>query len=162
MSLHIHVSKPSLIYPNLQCTTTPLYVDYLSFPSSTSVNPPSQPPTCKSPMNFTRKPIENPSPKVNESCHLISSCEVSTNEFFSSPTPIIPLSSTIPIIHLASTSLIDPLPSYGRGRELPGGRHCSLIHGYNLTDVVITGGYILEIEHLRENVFQSDVDLVGC
>ncbi|KAJ6806192.1 putative polygalacturonase isoform X1 [Iris pallida] len=35
--------------------------------------------------------------------------------------------------------IIDPLPSYGRGRELPGGRHQSLIHGYNLTDVVITG-----------------------
>eukprot|EP00252_Welwitschia_mirabilis_P007137 TRINITY_DN1823_c0_g1_i1.p1 TRINITY_DN1823_c0_g1~~TRINITY_DN1823_c0_g1_i1.p1 ORF type:complete len:476 (-),score=83.04 TRINITY_DN1823_c0_g1_i1:193-1620(-) len=35
--------------------------------------------------------------------------------------------------------VIDPLPSYGRGRELPGGRHCSLIHGQNLTDVVITG-----------------------
>ncbi|XP_057864644.1 probable polygalacturonase isoform X2 [Cryptomeria japonica] len=35
--------------------------------------------------------------------------------------------------------VIDPLPSYGRGRELPGGRHCSLIHGSNLTDVVITG-----------------------
>ncbi|KAL1833033.1 hypothetical protein ACET3Z_002684 [Daucus carota] len=35
--------------------------------------------------------------------------------------------------------VIDPLPSYGRGRELPGGRHRSLIHGSNLTDVVITG-----------------------
>lgn len=35
--------------------------------------------------------------------------------------------------------VIDPLPSYGRGRELPGGRHISLIHGENLTDVVITG-----------------------
>lgn len=35
--------------------------------------------------------------------------------------------------------VINPLPSYGRGRELPGGRHNSLIHGYNLTDVVITG-----------------------
>ncbi|KAJ6790938.1 putative polygalacturonase [Iris pallida] len=35
--------------------------------------------------------------------------------------------------------IIDPLPSYGRGRELPGGRHQSLIHGHNLTDVVITG-----------------------
>ncbi|KAF9600166.1 hypothetical protein IFM89_004990 [Coptis chinensis] len=33
----------------------------------------------------------------------------------------------------------DPLPSYGRGRELPGGRHRSLIHGHNLTDVIITG-----------------------
>lgn len=35
--------------------------------------------------------------------------------------------------------IIDPLPSYGRGRELPGGRHRSLLHGYNLTDVTITG-----------------------
>ncbi|KAK9139041.1 hypothetical protein Scep_008722 [Stephania cephalantha] len=33
----------------------------------------------------------------------------------------------------------DPLPSYGRGRELPGRRHRSLIYGNNLTDVVITG-----------------------
>lgn len=35
--------------------------------------------------------------------------------------------------------VVDPLPSYGRGRELPGGRHKSLIYGQNLTDVVITG-----------------------
>ncbi|XP_077218586.1 putative polygalacturonase [Tasmannia lanceolata] len=35
--------------------------------------------------------------------------------------------------------IIDPLPSYGRGRELPGKRHQSLIHGSNLTDVIITG-----------------------
>ncbi|KAH7279633.1 hypothetical protein KP509_37G027300 [Ceratopteris richardii] len=35
--------------------------------------------------------------------------------------------------------VVDPLPSYGRGRELPGGRHMSLIHGNNLTDVIITG-----------------------
>ncbi|XP_020228854.1 probable polygalacturonase isoform X1 [Cajanus cajan] len=35
--------------------------------------------------------------------------------------------------------VVDPLPSYGRGRELPGGRHKSLIYGRNLTDVVITG-----------------------
>ncbi|KAL1216236.1 putative polygalacturonase [Cardamine amara subsp. amara] len=45
---------------------------------------------------------------------------------------------------LGSTSsdnwpLVDPLPSYGRGRELPGKRHRSLIYGQNLTDVVITG-----------------------
>eukprot|EP01018_Ginkgo_biloba_P025289 Gb_39001 [translate_table: standard] len=39
----------------------------------------------------------------------------------------------------AQWPVIEPLPSYGRGRELPGGRHCSLIHGHNLTDVVITG-----------------------
>ncbi|XP_077245496.1 putative polygalacturonase [Tasmannia lanceolata] len=35
--------------------------------------------------------------------------------------------------------LIDPLPSYGRGRDKPGGRYSSLIRGSNLTDVVITG-----------------------
>eukprot|EP00250_Pteridium_aquilinum_P005254 c15378_g2_i1 orf=328-864(+) len=35
--------------------------------------------------------------------------------------------------------VINPLPSYGRGRERPGGRHISFIHGQNLVDVVITG-----------------------
>ncbi|KAL5989283.1 hypothetical protein ACLOJK_010173 [Asimina triloba] len=35
--------------------------------------------------------------------------------------------------------LIDPLPSYGRGRERPGGRHMSFIHGNGLEDVIITG-----------------------
>ncbi|XP_039121430.1 probable polygalacturonase [Dioscorea cayenensis subsp. rotundata] len=35
--------------------------------------------------------------------------------------------------------LIEPLPSYGRGRERPGGRHISLVHGDGLNDVVITG-----------------------
>ncbi|TVU39834.1 hypothetical protein EJB05_13275 [Eragrostis curvula] len=35
--------------------------------------------------------------------------------------------------------VVDPLPSYGRGRELPGKRHQSLIFGSNLTDVIITG-----------------------
>ncbi|XP_062180593.1 probable polygalacturonase [Phragmites australis] len=35
--------------------------------------------------------------------------------------------------------LIDPLPPYGRGRELPGGRYMSLIHGNGLQDVFITG-----------------------
>uniref|UniRef100_A0A5B7AWJ5 Putative polygalacturonase n=1 Tax=Davidia involucrata TaxID=16924 RepID=A0A5B7AWJ5_DAVIN len=39
----------------------------------------------------------------------------------------------------ADWPVIDPLPSYGRGRELPGGRHRSLIYGCNLTDVIITG-----------------------
>ncbi|KAH7678534.1 Pectin lyase fold/virulence factor protein [Dioscorea alata] len=41
---------------------------------------------------------------------------------------------------LSEWPIIDPLPSYGRGRELPGGRHQSLIYGNNLTDVIITGG----------------------
>ncbi|KAL6502414.1 hypothetical protein OROHE_024692 [Orobanche hederae] len=35
--------------------------------------------------------------------------------------------------------LIAPLPSYGRGRELPGGRYMSFIHGDGLQDVIITG-----------------------
>nr|ACR33948.1 unknown [Zea mays] len=39
----------------------------------------------------------------------------------------------------SSWPLIDPLPSYGRGRELPGGRYMSLIHGHGLQDVFITG-----------------------
>ncbi|XP_021725540.1 probable polygalacturonase [Chenopodium quinoa] len=33
----------------------------------------------------------------------------------------------------------DPLPSYGRGIDVPGSRYRSLINGYNLSDVVITG-----------------------
>ncbi|XP_071708248.1 probable polygalacturonase isoform X2 [Rutidosis leptorrhynchoides] len=36
-------------------------------------------------------------------------------------------------------AVIDPLPSYGRGRDAPGGRYISLIFGTNLTDVIITG-----------------------
>ncbi|XP_059632770.1 probable polygalacturonase [Cornus florida] len=35
--------------------------------------------------------------------------------------------------------IIEPLPSYGRGLELPGARYQSLINGYMLRDVVITG-----------------------
>ncbi|KAK4490655.1 hypothetical protein RD792_001346, partial [Penstemon davidsonii] len=35
--------------------------------------------------------------------------------------------------------IIEPLPSYGRGREREGGRHISLIHGNGLNNVVITG-----------------------
>lgn len=35
--------------------------------------------------------------------------------------------------------VVDPLPSYGRGRDAAGGRYISLIFGTNLTDVVITG-----------------------
>ncbi|GLT90854.1 hypothetical protein SLE2022_087710 [Rubroshorea leprosula] len=36
-------------------------------------------------------------------------------------------------------TVIEPLPSYGRGRDTQGGRYISLIFGTNLTDVVITG-----------------------
>ncbi|XP_042039172.1 probable polygalacturonase isoform X1 [Salvia splendens] len=35
--------------------------------------------------------------------------------------------------------LVAPLPSYGRGRERPGGRYMSFIHGNGLHDVIITG-----------------------
>jgi hypothetical protein len=35
--------------------------------------------------------------------------------------------------------IVEPLPSYGQGLDLPGPRHRSLINGYNLADVVITG-----------------------
>lgn len=35
--------------------------------------------------------------------------------------------------------LIAPLPSYGRGRERPGGRYISFIHGDRLHDIIITG-----------------------
>ncbi|XP_065029543.1 probable polygalacturonase isoform X1 [Musa acuminata AAA Group] len=35
--------------------------------------------------------------------------------------------------------IVESLPSYGQGLDLPGARHRSLINGYNLTDVVITG-----------------------
>ncbi|CAK8534889.1 unnamed protein product [Lathyrus sativus] len=35
--------------------------------------------------------------------------------------------------------VVDPLPSYGRGLEVPGGRYQSLINGYKLQDMVITG-----------------------
>ncbi|XP_044503080.1 probable polygalacturonase [Mangifera indica] len=35
--------------------------------------------------------------------------------------------------------VVEPLPSYGRGIDLPGGRYRALINGNNLNDVVITG-----------------------
>ncbi|XP_058086673.1 probable polygalacturonase [Magnolia sinica] len=35
--------------------------------------------------------------------------------------------------------VVEPLPSYGRGIELPGERYRSLINGHQLKDVVITG-----------------------
>ncbi|KAL1290907.1 hypothetical protein HN51_059451 [Arachis hypogaea] len=35
--------------------------------------------------------------------------------------------------------IIEPLPSYGRGRERLGGRHISLIHANGLKNVIITG-----------------------
>jgi len=41
--------------------------------------------------------------------------------------------------------VVEPLPSYGRGMDLPGSRHRSLINGQNLVDVVITGKYNLKI-----------------
>lgn len=48
----------------------------------------------------------------------------------------------LPWLGLQAESLwpvISALPSYGRGRELPGPRYGSLIHGQYLEDFVITG-----------------------
>ncbi|KAG8043509.1 hypothetical protein GUJ93_ZPchr0458g22515 [Zizania palustris] len=81
--------------------------------------------------------------------------------------------------------IIDPLPSYGRGRDKIGGRYASLIGGSNLTDVVITGangtidgqgamwwskfhknqlkytrGYLIEVMH-SDTVVISNVTLVN-
>lgn len=42
---------------------------------------------------------------------------------------------------------LEVLPSYGRGRDGPGGRFSSLIFGTNLTDVVVTGKCIMYREH---------------
>lgn len=44
--------------------------------------------------------------------------------------------------------LVEILPSYGRGRDAPGGRFSSLIFGTNLTDVVITGN-LLSYFHIQ-------------
>lgn len=35
--------------------------------------------------------------------------------------------------------ILPPLPSYGRGREMPGPRYGSLIHGQHVNDFVLTG-----------------------
>ncbi|THU55065.1 hypothetical protein C4D60_Mb11t02630 [Musa balbisiana] len=50
--------------------------------------------------------------------------------------PIYPKLPTL--IDINEWPIIDPLPSYGRGRDAVGGRYSNLIMGYNLTDVVIT------------------------
>nr|POE63842.1 putative polygalacturonase [Quercus suber] len=47
-------------------------------------------------------------------------------------------------------AVIDPLPSYGRGRDTDGGRFISLIFGTNLTDVVITGALWWEKFHNKK------------
>jgi len=43
---------------------------------------------------------------------------------------------------------MDPLPSYGRGIDVPVGRYRSLIYGQNLSDVVITGRDFLPLQYL--------------
>ncbi|WOG88603.1 hypothetical protein DCAR_0207838 [Daucus carota subsp. sativus] len=40
---------------------------------------------------------------------------------------------------ISEWAVIEPLPSYGHGRDAAGGRYISLIFGTNLTDVVVTG-----------------------
>ncbi|QHO11336.1 putative glucan 1,3-alpha-glucosidase [Arachis hypogaea] len=62
------------------------------------------------------------------------------------------LSNTLQYLNLAATismnlgnwPVVDPLLSYGRGRELLGRRHKSLIYGPDFTDVIIIRFSILE------------------
>ena len=49
---------------------------------------------------------------------------------------------------LSQWPIVEPLPSYGQGIDLPGPRHRSLINGQNLIDVIITGSYNL-LRHIR-------------
>lgn len=49
--------------------------------------------------------------------------------------------------------IIPALPSYGRGRELPGARHSSLINSEGLEDVVITGSNLI-----IERIFITEAD----
>jgi hypothetical protein len=42
------------------------------------------------------------------------------------------------VCNFVDWTVIAPLPSYGRGRDFPGPRYTSLLHGWNLTDVRIT------------------------
>ena len=81
------VSMPSSIQPSSQATITSSYVNYLSFPPSTDANPP----IFKSPRSNTRKPIGNPTPKVDKLCHLISSSEGTSDKASQPPTTINPL-----------------------------------------------------------------------
>eukprot|EP00040_Diaphanoeca_grandis_P028444 m.164822 g.164822 ORF g.164822 m.164822 type:complete len:453 (-) comp31356_c0_seq3:296-1654(-) len=41
--------------------------------------------------------------------------------------------------NLTEWPLMPPMPSYGQGRDHPGPRRVSLIHGFNLTNVTVTG-----------------------
>ena len=43
--------------------------------------------------------------------------------------------------------LMPPLPSYGYGREHRGPRYGSLIHGQNLKNVIITGGFVMFVRY---------------
>lgn len=40
--------------------------------------------------------------------------------------------------------MVDPLPSYGHGRDTAGGRYISLLFGTNLTDVIVTGKFAIQ------------------
>lgn len=55
--------------------------------------------------------------------------------------------------------VIDPLPSYGRGLEVPGQRYRSLISGQNLTDVVVTGRVIFPIDFFPFHFPGPKIDL---
>lgn len=51
--------------------------------------------------------------------------------------------------------VIDPLPSYGRGRDHAGGRYSSLVGGSNLTDVIITGMHAITIKLILRYILRG-------
>lgn len=70
--------------------------------------------------------------------------------------------SLLQVQDTGSWPLIDPLPSYGRGRELPGGRYMSFIHGDGLQDVIITGALHLLFLRLLYQRFSFKFQVVSC
>ena len=57
------------------------------------------------------------------------------------------VSATNSIVASPDTSLwpvIEPLPSYGQGRDHQGPRHCPFIGGFNLTDITVRGPGIVD------------------
>lgn len=57
------------------------------------------------------------------------------------------------IQEISEWEVIEPLPSYGHGRDTAGGRYISLIFGTNLTDVVVTGKSISTLMHIHINLY---------
>jgi len=48
--------------------------------------------------------------------------------------------------------VIPPLPSYGTGRDIPGPRYASLVHGQNLTNVSILGNGVINGQGMQTTI----------